>query len=115
MKYGLATILGAVLLALTGCQAAIRGNWVMERATPNKYAFAIERASFRNDDTYTATITIDGATAQETGGYAFSGSQLKLRPTEGGQHTFQAELQYGELHVKRGTNLVVLRPGKRGV
>jgi hypothetical protein len=103
-----------LMLGLTGCQAAVRGVWTLERATPNKEAFCIERAAFRADNTYDAVVTINGGTARQSGTYAFTGSQLKLRPSEGGQHTFQAELQLDELRIKRGKNLVVLKKRKGG-
>lgn len=103
-----------LMSGLSGCQAAIRGTWTLERATPNKEAFSIERASFRADNTYDAVVTINGGTTRQSGTYVFTGSQLKLRPSEGGQHTFPAEVQMGELRVKRGKSLVVLRQRKGG-
>lgn len=113
-RNGPALGLCTLVIALTGCQAAIRGTWSLERATPNKEAFCIDRASFRPDNTYDAVITINGGTARQSGTYAFTGSQLKLRPSEGGQMTFPAEVQMGELRIKRGKNLVVLKKRKGG-
>lgn len=106
--------LGLLVVALTGCQAAVRGVWTLERATPNKEAFCIDRATFRADNTYDAVVTINGGTARQAGTYAFTGAQLKLRPSEGGQHSFQAEVQLDELRIKRGKHLVVLKKRKGG-
>ncbi len=109
-----AMLLGLLLIPLVGCQGAIRGSWTLERATPNKEAFSIDRANFRANNTYTAVVTINGGTSQQTGTYEFTGSQLKLRPSEGGQHTFQAEVQFDELRVRRGKGLVVMKKRKGG-
>jgi hypothetical protein len=107
-------LLGASAL-LTGCQGAIQGRWHLEEAIPNKQTFALDNVSFNADGTYSATLTRDGVTRQETGEYEFNGFNIRLRPKGGGQHKYTAQLAPGRLMLLSGSKKAVLRSGSRGV
>jgi hypothetical protein len=110
-----ACVLGSLLLpVLTGCGGAIVGHWYLAKATPNRDVFAIDDATFRGDGTFSATTTIDGRTADETGTYRFEGFALTLRPQGGGQRRYTTFLKLGTLEVKDGDRLVVLKKGRKG-
>ncbi len=104
----------AALPTLPGCQTALTGDWYMVQAIPNRDTFAIDKATFRGDGTYTATTTIEGLTQTETGTYDFIGYKLRLRPQAGGQRTYTTVLKLNRLEVMDGPRKVVLQKGRRG-
>ncbi|QOJ14947.1 MAG: hypothetical protein HRU75_09950 [Planctomycetia bacterium] len=89
----------ALLCAAGGCGVSINGQWRMIRANPNRDVFAIDHATFSRDRGYSATITVDGRTAEETGEYEFNGFQVLLRPQAGGQRRYSASVMFGELRI----------------
>ena len=99
---------------LTGCQGAIQGDWYLAEATPNRQVFSIDKASFRADGTYSATTTIEGVTNNEKGTYEFSGFKLTLLPQAGGQRSYTASMQPGQLQLATGNRRIVLKKGTKG-
>ncbi|MBK8914609.1 MAG: hypothetical protein IPM64_08445 [Phycisphaerales bacterium] len=89
----------ALLCTAGGCGVSINGQWRMVRASPNREVFAIDHASFSRDRSYSATITVDGRTADESGEYEFNGFQVLLRPQAGGQRRYSASVMFGELRI----------------
>ena len=102
-----------VALALVGCQGAIRGDWHLVEAKPNRQTFSIDNATFRPDGTYAATTTIEGVTNSEKGTYDFDGFKLQLRPQAGGQRTYQVQLEPGRLRIGDPKRHAVLEKGQR--
>ena len=101
-------------LVLAGCQGAIQGDWYLAEATPNRQVFSIDKASFRADGTYSATTTIEGVTNNEKGTYEFSGFKLTLLPQAGGQRSYTASMQPGQLQLATGNRRIVLKKGTKG-
>ncbi len=90
-------LLGLSLTCLTGCQGAILGKWRLAEAVPNRHTFSIDHVAFNRDGTYSATVTIEGSTTQDTGTYDFDGFKLRLRPKAGGQRAYSVTLSPGQM------------------
>lgn len=98
-----------MLPMLSGCGRAIIGQWRAVEAIPNREVFYVDSAVFRADGTYDAMTTIEGLTQDESGTYSFNGWELKLRPDEGGQHKFLANVRLKRLEIANGEHKVILR------
>ncbi len=101
--------LGALVCAITGCSGAVVGRWRLVEVAPSRELFAIERAEFRRDGSFTASSTIDGKKLEEGGRYEFTGFKLILRPSAGGVRKFDALLRLNRLEVTQGKRKVVLQ------
>ncbi len=99
---------------LFGCQAAIQGDWHLVQAIPNRQTFALDNVSFRPDNTFSATTTVEGVTNQEEGTYELDGMKLKLQPRSGGLRTYTLSIEPGRLNLIHGKRKVVLEKGKKG-
>ena len=97
------------LSLLSGCGRAIVGDWRMVSATPNREVFGIDHATFGRDGTFSATMTVEGLTADRTGRYEFNGFKLKLRPQGGGQRAYLAHVGASKLEITDGDRHVVLK------
>ena len=102
----------ALLCALPGCSGALKGDWHMVEAIPNKDVFCMDDASFARDGSFSATSTIDGKTIREVGTYKFNGFKLTLHPQAGGQRQYQAVLKIRTLEITNGDRKVILKKGK---
>lgn len=106
-----------VLLALlsaggVGCTRMISGYWKLIEAHPNREFFALEDAWFETDETYRATVTIDGRSVAQQGTFSYKGDKLTLRPDAGGQQRFTARLTRGKLRVEQGERYAILKKVK---
>ena len=110
----LGAVLAPIILLLVGCQGAIRGEWYLVEAKPNRQTFSMDQATFRPDGTYSATMTIEGVTTAEKGSYDFDGFKLQLRPQAGGQRTYQVQMQLDQMRVGDSKRNALLQKGKRG-
>ena len=113
----LTTVAGAAALTvslgvLTGCGGALRGDWHMVEAIPNKDVFCVDEASFARDGGFSATSTIDGKTIREVGTYKFNGFKLILHPQAGGRREYQAVIRMRTLEIIDGERKVSLKKGK---
>jgi hypothetical protein len=104
----LAVLLVATAAQVVGCGGALHGQWKLVRAIPNKDAFAMEHASFNKDGTFSATITHEGRTNEETGRYEFKALKLHLMPTGGGRRTYNVIIRLRRLEIKQGKHMVIL-------
>ena len=105
---------GLLLPLLAGCQGAILGDWHLVQAIPNRQTFALDNVTFRSNNTFSATTTIEGVTNQEEGTYELDGLKLKLQPRNGGLRTYTISVHGGQLDLLNGKRKVVLEKGKRG-
>lgn len=101
-------VLAALSVPLSGCAGAVVGRWRLAQAVPNRETFSLDNVEFRNDGTFSARTTIEGATRDESGTFDYNGSKLKLRPKEGGQRTYAAMVRFGRLEITHGKRHVVL-------
>lgn len=107
------TVTVVVLLGvLTGCSGALRGDWHMVEAIPNKDVFSVDEVSFARDGGFSATSTIDGKTLREVGTYKFNGFKLILHPQAGGRREYQAVVRLRTLEIIDGKRKVILKKGK---
>lgn len=106
-------VLGTAILLTSGCSGVLAGDWYLSRAIPSRDVFAIDDAHFARDGRFTATVTIEGKTARETGSYEFNGFKLTLRPQAGGQRRYNAVLKATSFEVLDGDRKVILRKGKK--
>lgn len=108
---------GGLFLLLTpllgGCRGSIVGDWHLVEALPNRDVFSMDRVSFRQDGTFSATTTIEGLTTDEKGTYDFNGFKLCLRPQAGGQRAWPAMLKFDRLEITNGQRRVTLAKGAR--
>lgn len=104
----------SVLPCLLGCQGAILGDWHLVQAIPNRQTFALDNVTFRSDNTFSATTTIEGITNQEEGTYELDAMKLKLQPRSGGLRTYTLSIEPGRLSLINGKRKVVLEKGKKG-
>lgn len=97
-----AAALAALLLPalLAGCSGAIAGDWRLVRAIPSREVLALDDVHFGADSSYAATVTMDGRTVREEGTFFYNGFKLRLRPSSGGQRSFDASLSPGKLELK---------------
>jgi hypothetical protein len=109
----LAGVSGVLLLCATGCGLSVTGHWRLIKAIPSKEVFAIDEAHFARDGSFTATVTIEGKTARETGKYEFNGFKLTLRPQAGGQRRYDAVERFGKLEVIDGERKVILQKTRK--
>lgn len=98
--------------SIVGCGGALRGNWKLIRAIPNKNVFAIDNASFNKDGTFSATITHEGHTNAETGRYEFKALKLHLMPTGGGSRTYNVVLHVKQIEIREGDRKAILEKVK---
>lgn len=103
-----------LLALLVGCQGAIRGDWHLVEAKPNRHTFSIDNATFGRDGTYAARTTIEGQTHDETGTYEYTAFKLRLLPKGGGVRTYTTNVSLGRLELTDGKRQVVLEKGKKG-
>lgn len=103
-----ALLCALIASGLVGCSGAVAGDWKMVKCVPNREVFAIEQAQFKRDGSYSARITIEGKQADTTGAYNFNGSKLTLRPSGGGQYSWNAFLRFNRLEITSGKRQVIL-------
>jgi len=99
----------STLVPLSGCSGAIAGQWRAVEVVPNRQVFCIDDATFERDGTFSATLTREGNTREESGTYRFNGWKLILQPSAGGLREYGASLRFGKLEVISGDRKVVLR------
>ncbi|MGD8450355.1 MAG: lipocalin family protein [Phycisphaerae bacterium] len=102
-------VVAVLLVAMSGCGGAIAGHWRAVEVVPNREAFCVDDATFNRDGTFTATVTTDGKTTEESGRYSFSGFKLTLRPDAGGRRAYNALLKFGRLELTNNKRKVVLK------
>lgn len=102
----------ALLYLMTGCSGALKGDWHMVEAIPNKDVFCLDDANFARDGSFSVTSTIDGKTIREVGTYKFNGFKLTLHPQAGGQRQYGAVLKFRTLEITDGDRKVILKKGK---
>jgi len=98
-----------ILWATGGCGVSVVGHWSLVEAVPSREVFCLDDATFRQDGTYEATLTLDGKTARQSGTYNFNGFSLTLRPDGGGRRKYDAIEQFGRLEIQDGGRRAVLK------
>lgn len=93
---------------LLGCRGALVGRWFLTDATPSRQEFAIDNATFHQDGSFLADVTIDGKTIRELGTFDYNGVNLTLRPAAGGQRKYEASLVIDRLELTDAKRKVVL-------
>lgn len=101
-------VVAPLLLLACGCGRSIVGHWQLVKSIPNRETFAIDNLVFAGDGSYHGDLTIDGRTASQTGAYDFSGFKLTLRPSAGGQRSFNANRRVKTLELIDGDRQVTL-------
>jgi hypothetical protein len=81
-----------LLVALSGCSNALVGTWHTESVDPPESAkiFQLNKVTFNEDGTYTASATHEGKSRQSSGNYSFDGFKLKLETKDGTVRTYGA-------------------------
>ncbi|MCG3125303.1 MAG: hypothetical protein CHACPFDD_00121 [Phycisphaerae bacterium] len=101
-------LLAALLASQAGCRGALVGRWFLTDVAPSRQEFAIDNATFHQDGSFLADVTIDGKTIRELGTFDFNGVRLTLRPAAGGQRKFEASLVIDRLELTDAKRKVVL-------
>lgn len=108
-RYALLWSCAAFFLLSTGCGVGIVGQWKGVEAIPSRQVLFIEKAAFRQDGTFAATVTRQGHTQVETGEYSFNGFKLTLRPSAGGKRSYNANVRFSRLELIDGPRKVIMK------
>ena len=99
----------AILATFVGCGGSVNGNWSLASCKPNRETFSFDKAHFEKGGSYAAVVSLDGRTMDEKGSYEFNGFKITFRPESGGSRTYNCVRRIGELEIRDGERMAVLR------
>ena len=109
-KFARRLILVTPLMALiVGCNSALVGTWRAE-PVPKDVPFAIQSATFKDDNTFTAAALENNQSVRIAGTYDFNGVALKLKTPGKPERDYKATvIMFKTLELKKDDRKMTLK------